>query len=597
MNRIIALITICTFFGAACRPIPKAERVLLEPYAPPATYPFSTQALPLSEEDNWESQGFSKSSDGNLEVWNTQGGTARTRFPHEDLKGYFEVKLAPGSQLTIKFQDAVPFVLTAAPEAEAWGKLAQLSPEIRGGKQPDIWQTVQFSYKAALKDESYPFPPRLEEIVVNGVRIHQEAVVEGQSPSAAPFVLEAEGRLAIRRMALKPITQESTPEIRPVLPLKLESQIAYSYHEKDNWSLLKDFQQAQKVASGETDIMDIRKQSQRSEHFGLRYTGTFTASLKGTYTFYLTSDDGSRMEIDDTEILINDGTHGATTVAHTLELAAGSHSFQIEYFQGGGGASFRADYEGMAVTKRPFYGHSAAPKKAQKTSLQLQPESEPLIQRGFLNYPPIQRLAEKEAPQRRTHAIAVGGPNERHFAVDAGQGTLLMLWRGSFLNTTNMWRGRGNWQNMAPGEYLVARSGRPDFVRLSDINMPWPDSLSAFGTEWKPLGYELDEAGWPLFRYNLAGTEIEDAYTSSEAGLRRMVHISKGADPLSFLVAAGSQIEDLGQGNYVVQGPGYRLVLRDADLDKLYIRETAGGEELIAQFPSGGGSLSTVLSW
>lgn len=86
------------------------------------------------------------------------------------------------------------------------------------------------------------------------------------------------------------------------------------------------------------------------------YAMAFESHLKidkaGTYTFYLTSDDGSKLFIDNNLIVNNDGLHGPTTVTGTANLTVGMHKLQVGYFQHLGGADLRLQFEGPGLTKR-----------------------------------------------------------------------------------------------------------------------------------------------------------------------------------------------------------------------------------------------------
>ncbi|GAB2932759.1 hypothetical protein GCM10022245_73660 [Streptomyces mayteni] len=53
----------------------------------------------------------------------------------------------------------------------------------------------------------------------------------------------------------------------------------------------------------------------------------------GTYEFRLTSDDGSRLFVDDQEVIDHDGLHGATSKDGSIELTAGYHALFVEYFE------------------------------------------------------------------------------------------------------------------------------------------------------------------------------------------------------------------------------------------------------------------------
>jgi len=72
----------------------------------------------------------------------------------------------------------------------------------------------------------------------------------------------------------------------------------------------------------------------RLEWFAIDYTGRFWIETPGKYRFILTSDDGSRLYIDDKQVIDNDGTHPAEEQSGTAKLKAGVHSIRVSYFQG-----------------------------------------------------------------------------------------------------------------------------------------------------------------------------------------------------------------------------------------------------------------------
>jgi len=72
----------------------------------------------------------------------------------------------------------------------------------------------------------------------------------------------------------------------------------------------------------------------RFEWFGLIYTGQFQIDAPGEFQWRLVSDDGSRLWIDDKEVIDNDGVHGTLDITATVPLASGPHSIKVWYFQG-----------------------------------------------------------------------------------------------------------------------------------------------------------------------------------------------------------------------------------------------------------------------
>lgn len=74
--------------------------------------------------------------------------------------------------------------------------------------------------------------------------------------------------------------------------------------------------------------------SDRVEWFAIDYTGRFWIDNPGSYRFILTSDDGSRLYIDDKQVIDNDGLHAPEAASGVVKLKGGSHSIRVAYFQG-----------------------------------------------------------------------------------------------------------------------------------------------------------------------------------------------------------------------------------------------------------------------
>ncbi len=70
------------------------------------------------------------------------------------------------------------------------------------------------------------------------------------------------------------------------------------------------------------------------EWFAIDYTGKFYINDAGEYRFFLTSDDGSKLWIDDREVVDNNGLHAPETVEGKAKLSRGIHTIHVTYFQG-----------------------------------------------------------------------------------------------------------------------------------------------------------------------------------------------------------------------------------------------------------------------
>lgn len=62
--------------------------------------------------------------------------------------------------------------------------------------------------------------------------------------------------------------------------------------------------------------------------------GNFKIKTPGVYQFELLSDDGSKLFIDDSLIITNDGQHPPRSITNEIELDGSEHKIEVQYFQG-----------------------------------------------------------------------------------------------------------------------------------------------------------------------------------------------------------------------------------------------------------------------
>ena len=73
--------------------------------------------------------------------------------------------------------------------------------------------------------------------------------------------------------------------------------------------------------------------------FGSDSFGSFDIATDGSYTFHLGSDDGALVFIDGTLLIDRGGPHPPTFTDGTTFLAAGTHNFEVQFFECCGGPS------------------------------------------------------------------------------------------------------------------------------------------------------------------------------------------------------------------------------------------------------------------
>jgi hypothetical protein len=95
------------------------------------------------------------------------------------------------------------------------------------------------------------------------------------------------------------------------------------------------------VKMGITDSITISKK-QRRDKFGFIFDGYIKIEKEGIYTFFIQSDDGSKLYIDDKEIVDNDGDHGNQEKEGRAALKKGYHRLKVLYFDSGGDNNLKA---------------------------------------------------------------------------------------------------------------------------------------------------------------------------------------------------------------------------------------------------------------
>jgi cytochrome c2 len=89
--------------------------------------------------------------------------------------------------------------------------------------------------------------------------------------------------------------------------------------------------------SGPVSGFDVAALAGRGHDFVVRLEGFLHVPKAGRHRFHLTSDDGSRLVVDDKVVVDNDGAHPPTTKQGEADLTTGVHPIQVDFFQGGGG--------------------------------------------------------------------------------------------------------------------------------------------------------------------------------------------------------------------------------------------------------------------
>ncbi len=92
------------------------------------------------------------------------------------------------------------------------------------------------------------------------------------------------------------------------------------------------------------------------DRFGLLFNGYIHVPADGVYTFYTTSDDGSRLYLNGDLLVDNDGIHGMVLKYGQAALAKGMHLLKIIYFENNYGEGLKVEFEGPGLERQEIPG-------------------------------------------------------------------------------------------------------------------------------------------------------------------------------------------------------------------------------------------------
>ena len=138
----------------------------------------------------------------------------------------------------------------------------------------------------------------------------------------------------------------------PENPANAVTGLGYQYYE-GSWGNLPDFNTLTPIKTGTVTTPNLTVRN-RDLNYGLRFTGFVSVPADGVYTFYSSSDDGSKLLIGTTEVVNNDGGHPDQERSGTIGLKAGVHALSVLFFQGSGDQALSIGYSGPNLGKQPI---------------------------------------------------------------------------------------------------------------------------------------------------------------------------------------------------------------------------------------------------
>ena len=120
------------------------------------------------------------------------------------------------------------------------------------------------------------------------------------------------------------------------------------------WEKLPDFVKMKPDRTGVTDRFDLNSIKTNKDHYALLFFAPFRVTEEGNYTFYIGSNDGSRLWVDNRLTIDNNGLHGYQMKQGMIALKKGEHVLMVEYFQAGAGQELKVFWKRPGGEKEPF---------------------------------------------------------------------------------------------------------------------------------------------------------------------------------------------------------------------------------------------------
>ena len=211
-------------------------------------------------------------------------------------------------------------------------------------------------------------------------------------------------------------------------------------------------------------------------------------------------------------------------------------------------------------------------------------EGKPYLLRSFLDY----------GPKKLTHVISAGYPGQLNYSYDLKEGALIQVWRGQFLDVTDMWHERGEPQLAKPLGGVMMLNDAPGLAVLAGNDAAWPDSV-AFD-DFHNKGYVLDANRYATYECEFSGIHVFDKVSAGQTtGLTRELSVESAPANLYCRAAAAGKIEDMGKGLYAIDDKAFYI--QTGDNTKAVLRQTAKGAELLLPVATGNSSLSYSIIW
>ncbi|MTB49433.1 DUF1080 domain-containing protein [Lewinella sp. W8] len=482
----------------------------------------------------------------------------QTNWEHGDMDLDVEVMLPPGSNSGIYLQGRYEVQLL-----DSWGKARPtfgdmggiyqrydearqygwggMAPAMNAAKAPGLWQHLTVEFRAPRFNErgEKTADARLISVKLNGVTIHENVRLTG--PTRGPigaeevargplFIQGDHGAVAFRNLRYR---KYDNPPLR-WKNLRWEATELSANTDREFPK------NPGEVTSGTGEAITTAVTNIR-ERLALRYRGTLPIQSPGTYTFMLKDAGFGSLTVDGKKLIENNWGEKEVSV----DLDRGDHEIELLYvkIESWVQPTLALYVSGPNQAPQPLHDPASLPASG-GNPIFVDLDREPTILRSFLDL----RVPNGD-PFRVNHAVHVGFPEGISYTYDLRGGHPVVSWRGGFMNASQMWNGRGN-ATASPVGMQVFLDTLPAWSGATYA----PQAAMIEADHVRPRGYQLDEAGRPVFRYALGEAEVTDVLhpLPGGKGLKREIRWEGTPATAGAWRLASGQIVANGKGRYLV---------------------------------------------
>ncbi|MEM6964060.1 MAG: family 16 glycoside hydrolase [Bacteroidota bacterium] len=446
-------------------------------------------------------------------------------------------------------------------------------PKANASKAPGLWQTLKIFFRAPQFDKAGNKTKNasFEHVYLNGFLLHENVELKGTTRGAAakiddevpyaPFMIQGDhGPVAFRNIRYKAYNRDSLSV----------SNVKYKLYElpESHRGMPTNWDQLKLVDQGTSDLLDITNlNGELEDFFAMQFEADLRVDIPGAYLLNVVARNSANLFINDT-LVVN--PKGKDFGFGLVNLTKGTHKLRIDFFHLKWRHWMFVGYEGPGIEKQNF------PNKVPPRPWDREPDVKLLLVK---DEPEILRSFIQHGEKKRTHCISVGETSGWNYSCDLSEGSILRLWKGDFLDVTNMWYQRGEPQTSEPLNAFIEGTTGVAVAQLSHPDSAWTSSeASAF--EYK--GYQIDKAGKPIFKYQFEDARIEDQLKAAKnnKGITRSFSIKNNhLDDLYLRVAQADHIKKIPNGYYSIGGSYYMNLAKT--MPEPLLRTIDGKQELL----------------